>query len=233
MARHHPLLHVAVATAIALLFFAAGPGAARSARACSGSPYAYAGIQTTSGTHGIAATIASVRSPAVSSGHVAGWVGVGGPGAGAGGQNAWIQIGLNTMAGQDSVIYAEAWVPGQGQLYKELGNAPVGQHVRLAVLEVRGRPGVWRAWADGRPVTRPVYLPGSEAGAWVANAVGESWTAGAAVCNGYAYSFEDVAEARAPGGSWRRISGTRVVTIHDPGYELVRNGGTFLARSAF
>jgi hypothetical protein len=79
-----------------------------------------------------------------------------------------------------------------------------------------------------------VYLPGSEGGAWAADAVGESWTAGAAVCNGYAYSFEDVAEARAPGGSWRRISGmARVTTMHDPGYELVRNGAAFLVRSAF
>ena len=230
MARIDRCLVAALAFATGgVCFTAAAFGADTGAQACGPTSYTYAGIQTNRGTHGIAATIAAVRPPSVANGHVAGWVGVGGPGEGAGGQNAWIQIGLNSFPGRGNTIYAEAWVPGQGQLYKELDGVPVGQKIRLAVLEVRGQPGVWRAWAGGRPVTKPVRLPGSEGGVWTADAVAESWNGGTPVCNGYSYRFENVALARAAGGSWQRVKS--VATLQDPGYSVVRHGSSFVAAS--
>ncbi len=48
---------------------------------------------------GISASLSSLGTPVVESGHVAGWVGVGGPGQGPGGANEWIQVGLNSLPG--------------------------------------------------------------------------------------------------------------------------------------
>ena len=47
------------------------------------------------------------RAPSVEAGHVAGWVGVGGPGQGVNGEDAWIQAGIASMEGTDPMIYAE------------------------------------------------------------------------------------------------------------------------------
>ena len=207
------------------------PGSANAAvSGCGSTPYSYAGIETNLGTHGIAATVTVQRASVVASGHVAGWIGVGGPGKGANGSDAWIQIGLNAEPGRGNVIYAEAWIPGRGQVYKELGAVPVGKQVRLAVLEVKGQPGTWRAWVDGRPVTAPVALRGSGGGTWQGDALGESWRSGSQVCNSYAYRFENVRYATAAGGVWKRLAGT--VSLQDPGYKLVRQAaGGFVVKS--
>src|SRR5262249_32587311 len=74
MARHQRLLLVAGAVA----FLALG-GAAR-ASACGSGGYSYAGVGAAQPAFGISATVASVDAFAVLHGHVAGWVGVGGPG---------------------------------------------------------------------------------------------------------------------------------------------------------
>ena len=50
---------------------------------------------------------------------------------------------------------------------------------------------VWRAFVDGRAVGRPAYLP-TDAGSWRPVITAESWAAGSAACNRYAYRFEDV-----------------------------------------
>ena len=222
---------LAVAACVFVSTSAIDPGSANAAaNGCGSTPYSYAGVETNLGTHGIAATVTVARAAVVTSGHVAGWIGVGGPGKGANGTNAWIQIGLNAEPGRDNVIYAEAWIPGRGQVYKELGEAPTGQHVRLAILEVKGQPGTWRAWVDGRPVTDPVVLRGSERGTWQADALGESWRSGSQVCNSYAYRFENVRYATAAGGVWRSVAGT--VSLQDPGYEVVSQAAdAFVATS--
>src|SRR5262249_23678606 len=61
------------------------------ANACGG--YSYAGVQDARAASGIRATLVQVDTPRVARGHVAAWVGVGGPGQGAGGRDEWIQIG--------------------------------------------------------------------------------------------------------------------------------------------
>src|SRR5512132_3277554 len=48
--------------------------------------YAYAGNQASYRGHGVRATITMTREPSVEAGHVAGWVGVGGPGQGENGE---------------------------------------------------------------------------------------------------------------------------------------------------
>ena len=42
---------------------------------------------------GVRATITALRQPSVSAGHAAGWIGVGGPGAGPNGETMWLQTG--------------------------------------------------------------------------------------------------------------------------------------------
>ena len=84
---------------------------ASAGRACVGDVaaggYSYAGHQATYRGHGVRATITMTRAPSVEAGHVAGWVGVGGPGQGANGEDAWIQAGIASMHGMDPMIYAE------------------------------------------------------------------------------------------------------------------------------
>ena len=70
--------------------------------------YTYAGHQGAVKGHGVRATITATRSPEVESGHVSGWVGVGGPGQGANGEDAWIQVGLAALHGvEEPFLYAE------------------------------------------------------------------------------------------------------------------------------
>ena len=60
-----------------------------------------------------------------------------------------------------------------------LQNVQVGERHRLAVLEMNRRPGVWRVWVDGKPMTDPIVLPGSHR-IWKPIATAESWNGGVA-----------------------------------------------------
>ena len=87
------------------------------------------------------------------------------------------------------------------------------------------------ALATGRPVTEPIFLPGSHR-AWVPVATAESWGGGGeAVCNGYRYQFDRVRVVRQAGAGWLKLaSGT---TFQDPGYRvLVKGAGSFFASRA-
>ena len=184
---------------------------------CGSSDYAYAGLQSFGSVNGVSATITSLLNPQVARGHVAGWVGV----SSRNGQ-AWIQTGVSAFPGDaTSHAYIEIAAPNGALRYVTVGDAlPNGQRHRFGVLEIAQRPGWWRAWLDGKPVSRPVFLPGSH-GRWHAQATGESWNDNSGACNLYAYSFESVDLATAPGGSWRRLRGGRV--FEDPGYRLARD----------
>ncbi len=165
--------------------------------------YTYAGHQATHRGHGVRATITAVRAPAVAAGHVAGWVGLGGPGQGANGEDVWIQAGLGSMPGVGTFLYAEVVRAGREPrfiLVEE--NVPVGASRRLAILEMSKRPERWQVWVNGEPVTRRFHLPGS-AERWAPIATAESWNGGKAACNGFAYRFERVSVSHGRGGSWR------------------------------
>ena len=177
-------------------------GSACAGPAASGG-YTYAGHQAAYRGHGVRATIMLTRAPSVGAGHVAGWVGVGGPGQGANGGDAWIQAGVAALPGMDPFIYAEITREGRDPQFVLLEEGvPVGRSHRLAVLEMSGRKGWWRVWVDGQPMTDPVRLPGSSA-RWAPIATAESWNGGEPACNSFAFRFERVSVSYGGGGSWR------------------------------
>lgn len=177
--------------------------------------YTYAGHQAVSAAHGVRATISQVRAPEVAAGHVAGWVGVGGPGQGVNGTDEWIQVGLASVPGSAPFLYAEITRPGQApsfQLVEE--DVPLGASRRVAVLEMAGRPNWWRVWVDGDPVTQPVFLRGSSL-RWSPIATAESWNGGQGACNRFSFRFERVSVSRSLGGSWLQFQ---------PGYKFLDSG---------
>jgi hypothetical protein len=206
-----------------LAAFLSSAGATGSALTCGsgthGSPgYAYAGLQSAGVGSGVRATITALRQPAVAAGHAAGWIGVGGPGAGPNGETMWLQIGVAALPRTPLMIYAEITRPGRDPVFLPLReDVSVGESHRLAVLEMSRRPGVWRVWLDGRPATDPIVLPGSHK-RWQPLATAESWNGGVATCNGFRFRFERVGVAQSLGGSWRTF--VPGFTFRDRGYEL-------------
>lgn len=220
--RHVPLALLAVTLAVAALV-----GASRAANAGSRScladaaatgGYTYAGHQATHRGHGVRATISAVRAPEVSAGHVAGWVGVGGPGQGANGENLWLQSGLGAMPGMGTFVYAEVVLAGRDPQFILLEeDVPVGASRRLAILEMSQRPNRWRVWLNGKPVTKPFYLPGSSE-RWAPIATAESWNGGESTCNSFAFRFERVSVSHGRGGSWFPFRPGH--DFRDAGYQL-------------
>ncbi len=183
-----------------------------------GNGYTYAGHQASVAGHGVRATITPGRSLSVASGHVAGWVGVGGPGQGANGEDAWLQVGIASVEGTAPYLYAEVVRNGrQPQLMLLDQNLRTGVSRRVAVLEMSTQPGSWRVWVDGRPATKPIHIRGSS-GRWAPIATAESWNGGESDCNRFAFRFERVSVSYGGGGSWRPfVSGYRFL---DQGHKL-------------
>jgi hypothetical protein len=164
--------------------------------------YTYAGHQATRLGHGVRATITQVRASEVVSGHVAGWVGVGGPGQGPNGTDEWIQVGIASMPGLPSLLYAEITRPRSAPQFLVLEDeVVVGDSRGVAVLEMSRRAEWWRIWVDGEPVTKPIHLPGSSE-RWAPIATAESWNGGEVACNSFSFRFERVSVSHGRGGSW-------------------------------
>ena len=198
---------VGVTCVAAFAGFASGTaeanGQACGAGANGSTGYAYAGNQATKTAHGVRATITATAATRVSAGHVAGWVGVGGPAQGAGGSTMWLQVGVASLPQTPMMMYAEITRGGNDPVFVPLlQDVKVGESHRVAVLEMSGRPNWWRAWLDGQPVTEPVLLEDST-NRWHPIATAESWNGGQAVCNGFAFRFDGVGVASATGGSWK------------------------------
>ena len=217
----------ALLPAIAALVLAGAPAA----HACGSSGYSYAGVTSQARVHGVGATITALASPSVQNGHVAGWVGVGGPGLGPHGSTEWIQVGYSGFPGLTvGSLYYEVALPGRQPTYHEVLSAvPAGATHRLAVLEVAHHPNSWRVWIDGRAVSKAVYLPGSH-GTWRGVATAESWGGGVRVCNKYAYRFRHVKVARNAGGSWHAMNAA--YRMHQGDNHLVgRSSSNFVVRT--
>jgi hypothetical protein len=164
--------------------------------------YTYAGYQASGSAHGVRATITATSPLEAQSGHVAGWVGVGGPGQGAGGEDAWIQVGIASAFGTEPFLYAEVTRAGRYPRFIPLDpEVGVGETRHVAVLEVAGRPDWWRVWVDRRPATKPVKIRGSS-GRWAPIATAESFTGGKVACNSFAFRFEHVLVSNGAGGAW-------------------------------
>ena len=218
------VLAAALAIASLCLAFPAWASAA-----CGSSGYAYAGLASSNRAYGVATHLQTVGTPQVLSGHVAGWVGVGGPGSGPNGTNEWIQVGFSAFPGSSfSSLYYEVAQPNGVPQYHEIASGlPAGTTRKVAVLELAGRRGWWRVFVDDRAVGEAVYLPGSH-GAWRPLATTETWGAGSFVCNRFSYRFGSVAVATRPGGGWQRL--TRHYTFQNHGYRIRRlTAATFLA----
>jgi hypothetical protein len=219
--RVRPLLAVLVG-AIAFAALVGASTTATAGRACGDATgnagYAYAGHQATYRGHGVRATLTLLREPSVAAGHVAGWVGVGGPGQGANGEDAWIQAGIASMPGMAPFIYAEVTHEGRDPEFILIEEGvPVGLSHHIAVLEMSGRPGWWRVWVDGQGATEPVRLRQSS-GRWAPIATAETWNGGQAACNSFSFRFERVSVSYGGGGSWRPfVTGHRFL---DSGYRL-------------
>ena len=222
---------VALLSLAGLLYGSAwSPAATTAARSCGATAYAYAGFSAAERSYGVAATLVPLREPEVLNGHVAGWIGVGGPGAGSGGRDEWLQVGMSGFVGKASELYYELALPGEAPQYTKITDiGPLERH-RIALLEVAGRPSVWQIWVDSRVVGKPIYLPDSHR-RWAPIATAESWNGGADVCNSYAYRFAGVSSARKPGGAWRPFR--RGYRFQDPGYRVQVWRSSFTARGRF
>jgi hypothetical protein len=214
------LITTVVATIAAVWLAPLETSAAANATACGSGThgsagYAYAGFQSSYVGNGVRATIAPLREASVAAGHAAAWIGLGGPGQGAGGETAWLQTGVAALPHTPTMVYAEITRPGREPVFLPLvENVRVGEAHRLAVLEMNRRPGVWRIWVDGKPVTEPIVLPGSHR-RWQPIATAESWNGGVSTCNAFAFRFERVGVATGLGGSWR---------MFEPGYTFRDRG---------
>jgi hypothetical protein len=209
---------------------AASGGVAR-ASACGSNGYAYAGFGATQSAFGISATVESVEAFAVLHGHVAGWVGVGGPGEGPRGTNEWLEVGLSGFPGvTGSDLYYEVALPDHYPVYHQIaGDIPAEKRVDVGVLEMQSRPNWWRVWVDGRPASRPIHLPDSYE-RWAPIATAESWDGGTGgTCNNFLYHFRRVRIAHAPGGGWRKFSGGLPIKGSSTRIRRSRGGDAFLA----
>lgn len=214
------LLATVAAAALALA------GSVATASACGTDGYSYAGIGAPTSGSGISAVITPLGPFSISNGHVAGWVGVGGPGEGPHGTDEWLQVGLSGFPGLTGDVYYEVTTPGQAPAYHEImANPPADQPYHVAVRE--DRPNWWRVWFDGQPVSPSIYLPQSH-NSFMPIATAESWDGGTGgACNDFLYSFQRVRIAHRAGGQFHPFSGG--YKIASPKATVQRAGSAFIA----
>lgn len=227
------LLLVTAALAAAALAGAAG------AFACGNtSGYSYAGLGSASHAYGISAIVTPLDAFDVFSGHVAGWVGVGGPGEGPNGTNEWLQIGYSGFPGViGSDIYYEVALPGRFPTYHQVSaDLPAGTVTKLTVLEMHNRPNWWRVWVNHKPASQPIRLPESH-DRWTPVATAESWDGGnGGACNTFLYQFRHVSIAHSPGGGWHQLTGGYPIRSAETRVERRHGAAGFFAaegRTAF
>jgi hypothetical protein len=176
----------------------------------------------------------TARGPAVvQAGHVAAWVGVGGPNEAPDGTAEWLQVGMNSAHGSvNNHLYYEYVRPGIPVQYVQLAaNVPVGQSVRVAILKTAQGLDLWRVWVDGKPASDPISLPASE-GRLTPVATAENFDGGApGVVNTFSYSVAGIRVATRAGGVWRPFRSGKL--RQDEGVQvLVGTPGSFVAGSA-
>ncbi|MDX6480037.1 MAG: hypothetical protein QOG85_547 [Gaiellaceae bacterium] len=213
------LLATAAVAALALA------GSVAAASACGTNGYSYAGLGAPTYGSGISAVITPYGPFDIANGHVAGWVGVGGPGEGPNGADEWLQIGLSGFPGLFTDIYYEVTLPGRDPVYHEvLANPPAGHPYRFSVLETR--PNLWRVLLNGEPVSPAYYLPQSH-NKFIPIATAEAWDGGTGACNNFLYSFQRVKVAHRPGGLFHSFTGG--FKIKSAKTTLRRAGTAFIA----
>lgn len=189
--------------------------------ACGRTAYSYAGFLSVQRAGGVAATITATSAPRIRSGHVAGWVGFGGPRMGPNGADEWLQVGLAAFPGLANTLYYELRLPGEPRArWVDLKtDVEPGDRYHVAVLET-DRTGWWQVWVDGKAVSDPLHLPGSHG--WAPDVNVESWNGGRGACNSFSYGFSGVTLRRS-GADLDWLFG-RGRLIQSPGYVVVRRG---------
>jgi hypothetical protein len=213
-------------------------GAARASACGNSAGYSYAGLGAPSNAYGISALISPLNAFDVLNGHVAGWVGVGGPGEGPNGSNEWLQVGyagFPSITGSD--IYYEVAQPGRQPTYHQVSaGLDVGTVTKMTVLEMHGRVDWWRVWVNHKPVSAPIHLPGSH-DRWMPIATAESWDGNTGgTCNTFLYRFRRVSIAHAPGGGWHQLTGGYPIQSSVSRIQRAHGSAGFLAaegRAAF
>jgi hypothetical protein len=206
-------------------------GAARALACGNSGGYSYAGIGSATHAYGVSALITPLDAFDIINGHVAGWVGVGGPGEGPNGSNEWIQVGyagFPSITGSD--IYYEVALPGRYPTYHQVsGGLANGTMSKVTVLEMHGRANWWRVWVNHQPVSPPIRLPESH-DAWSPIATAESWDGGTGgTCNTFLYHFRRVSIADAPGGGWHQLTGGFPIVSAVTKIQRARGSSGFLA----
>ena len=217
-----------LATVLAAGTAHATPSRATGAEVCGNPGYSYAGFQSRGAAHGVRATLSAIARPYVASGHVAAWVGVGGPGGGPNGTDEWIQVGLSAFSDGTSQLYYEITRPRIGTTYTSVVEAVnPGEAFAVAVVELPAKANWWRVEVNGAPVSRAVRLPGSH-GTWQATATSETWNAGTRGCNRFAYRFAQVSADGTAG--WHPLGAASVLSGRGYGV-LARTPSSFIAKS--
>jgi hypothetical protein len=219
-------------------------GAARALACGNSAGYSYAGMGAAGHADGISALISPLNAFNVVNGHVAGWVGVGGPGQGPNGTDEWLQVGYAGFASiLGSDIYYEVAAPylKNGPQYQQVSaGLGVGTMTKVTVLEMHDRPNWWRVWVNHRAASPPIYLPHSD-NRWSPIATAESWDGGSGgACNTFLYRFRRVSIAHARGGGWHQLSGgypirsaaTRIQHTGSAGFFAAEGQGAFQLLSA-
>lgn len=195
------------------------------AQACGAAPYSYAGLVGTQASRGVMATVTVAAGPQIEHGHVAAWVGVGGVGLGPRGTSEWLQVGFAATDAASTQLYYELTQPYRNPRFVALrGAVGVGERHRFGVIEMARRPNWWRVWLDGRPATKPIYLPASHE-QWAPVATSESWNGGVPSCNAFAFRFANIRwSSRA--SAWGPLRSAD--PIDSPGYVVLRTAGSGL-----
>jgi hypothetical protein len=96
----------------------------------------------------------------------------------------------------------------------------VGSQQHFALVELIDRRAWWRVWVNGKAVSAPIHLPGSD-NTWYPQAVAESWNGMTGACNSYSYRFSKVSLAEIAGNrlTWKPVASGYV--FHDPGYRVM------------
>jgi len=184
--------------------------------------YSYAGLQGSAVVAGIRAELTVLTAPQVDAGHVAGWIGVGGPGLGPGGTDQWLQAGYSAFPDGTVQLYYEIALPRRAPEYHAVeSEAQVGESRLIAIREVSGTKGAWRVWVGSGPVS-PVYLLTASDREYVPQAIGESWRPSNGPCNAYAWLFHSGRVALRPGGAWISRGKKPRYEWHDIGYRVKR-----------
>lgn len=230
-----PLIRVLVLAAVLAGFAAvfarpASPATASHRTTSCWSGYSYDGVQGSSRTYGVGTTLTLQRPSDVTVGHVAAWIGVGGPGMGPGGSDEWIQAGIAHEEDGTDALYYEYKRPGDADAtYVQLQRAVPGVAYSLFVYERATERDAWRVMLNGVKVSDPIVLPGSH-GAFQAVATAENWDGGVAgSCNGYSFDFSSLSVRTTFAGAWQAFDTSRV--LHDPAYRISVRPSGFTASS--